>query len=139
MQVTEALKLLVGDDAALRRTLWSMDVWTGEQSAVSAAHPRASCDVCGRRDFIHLRGESRPHITLCGRNSVQIHEHSRPVDFSALAERLRPHGAVRFNSLMLRFQHGLFTFSVFHDGRTVVQGTDDPVRARTLYARYIGS
>lgn len=139
LQVTEALKLLVEDDAALRGTLWSMDLWTGEQSAVSTARPRATCAVCGRREFVHLRGEGRPHVTLCGRNSVQIHEHRRPVDFAELAVRLRAHGEVRFNDLMLRFEGDRCTLSVFADGRTVVQGTDDPVRARTLYARYIGS
>ena len=139
LQVTEALKFLVGDTAALRQTLWSMDLWTGEQSAVNTARPRASCSVCVGHDFVHLRGAGRPHVTLCGRNSVQIHEHRRPVDFAELADRLRVHGTVRHNELMLRFERDGYVLSVFADGRTVVQGTDDPVRARTLYTRYIGS
>ena len=139
MQVTEALKYLSGNAAAMRRTLWSLDVWTGEHAEIATARPRFGCQVCGARDFVHLRGEGRPHITLCGRNSVQIHEHARPVDFEALAVRLRSHGSVRFNGLMLRFEHGEYTLNVFADGRTVVQGTSDPTRARTLYARFIGS
>lgn len=139
MQVTEALKLLTGHADAMRRTLQSWDLWTGEQSEIRAGTPRASCEVCGKRTFRHLAGEGRPHITLCGRNSVQIHEHSRPVDFTALAERLRPLGDVRFNSMMLRFVYQHYTFSVFADGRTVVQGTDEVARARALYARFIGS
>ncbi len=139
LQVTEALKLMVGDVGALRTTLWSMDLWTGEHSQVSAARRRTGCTVCGRREFVHLRGEGRPHVTMCGRNSVQIHEHRRAVDFKELANRLTPLGTVRYNRLMLRFAAQGFTFSVFPDGRTVVQGTADPVRARTLYARYIGS
>ena len=139
LQVTEALKYLSGNGAAMRRTLWSLDVWTGEHAEIATGVPWTDCEVCGRRDFVHLRGEGRPHITLCGRNSVQIHEHARPIDFQALAERLRPHGEVRFNGLLLRFERGGCTLNVFADGRTVVQGTTDPVRARTLYARYIGS
>ncbi len=139
LQVTEALKLLVGDRTSLRHTLWSMDVWTGEQSAVDTARPRAGCSVCVGRNFVHLRGEGRPHVTLCGRNSVQIHEHRRPVDFAQLASRLQPHGDVRYNELMLRFEPGGYVLNVFADGRTVLQGTDDLVRARVLYARYIGS
>lgn len=139
LQVTEALKLLSGNAAAMRRTLWAMDVWTGEHSEVAAGKPRATCNVCGRREFLCLSGEGRPHITLCGRNSVQIHEHARPVNFAEIAGRLRPHGDVRYNSLMLRFTRGEYTLNVFPDGRTVVQGTSDSVRARTLYARYIGS
>jgi molybdopterin/thiamine biosynthesis adenylyltransferase len=139
LQVTEALKFLVGDRQSLRQTLWSMDVWTGEQSAVNTGRPRSTCSVCKGRDFVHLRGEGRPHVTLCGRNSVQIHEHRRPVQFAELAGRLRAHGTVRYNDLMLRFERKGYVLSVFADGRTVVHGTADPVRARTLYTRYIGT
>ena len=139
LQVTETLKLLTGHTEAMRRTLLSWDLWTGERSEVQTGTPRASCEVCGKRAFRHLAGQGRPHITLCGRNSVQIHEHQRPVDFTTLAERLRPLGEVRFNSMLLRFKYATYTFSVFADGRTVVQGTDEVARARTLYARFIGS
>lgn len=139
LQVTETLKLLTGQPAALRRTLLSFDLWTGERSEVQAGKPRPACEVCGQHNFRHLAGEGRPHITLCGRNSVQIHEHQRPVDFASLAQRLGPLGNVRFNSMMLRFQHGEYTLSVFADGRTVIQGTDEVPRARALYARFIGS
>jgi molybdopterin/thiamine biosynthesis adenylyltransferase len=139
LQVTETIKLLTGHVPAMRRTLLSMDLWSGERSEVSAGKPRADCAVCGLREFRHLSGEGRPHITLCGRNSVQIHEHSRPVDFSQLAERLKPLGDVRWNSMLLRFSYGEYTLSVFADGRTVVQGTSEVPRARALYARFIGS
>ena len=139
LQVTEALKWMTGNHGDLRRTLWSMDLWTGEHSSLSAGRPRAGCRVCGDRDFRYLRGEARPVITLCGRNSVQIHEHARPIHFQELAARLLLHGPVRFNDLLLRFQYGAFTLCIFPDGRTVVQGTSDPVRARSLYARFVGS
>ena len=139
VQVTEALKYLSSGTASMRRTLWSMDLWTGEHSEIAAGRPRADCPVCAERSFTYLRGEGRPHITLCGRNSVQIHEHNRPIDFASLASRLQPHGPVRFNGMLLRFNWQAFTLTVFTDGRTLVQGTDDPVRARSLYARFIGS
>ncbi|MGI4755544.1 MAG: ThiF family adenylyltransferase [Janthinobacterium lividum] len=139
LQTTEALKLLTGQGRSMRRTLLSMDLWTGERSEVSSSTPRAGCLVCGARQFRHLAGEGRPHITLCGRDSVQIHEHRRPVDFERLAEQLRPLGTVRFNSMLLRFTYGTYTLSVFADGRTVVQGTTEVARARAMYARFIGS
>jgi molybdopterin-synthase adenylyltransferase len=137
--VTEALKLLTGSRDKMRRTLLSCDLWSNEWSEVSAAAPRSDCEVCTLRDFRHLRGEGRPHITLCGRNSVQIHEHQRPVDLAALEQRLRPHGQVRSNQLLLRFTRGEHTITVFADGRAVIQGTTDPALARSLYARFIGS
>ena len=35
------------------------------------------CPVCVRGEFAHLDGEAQPHITMCGRDSVQIHERGR--------------------------------------------------------------
>ena len=139
IQVTEAIKYLTGAREAMRRTLLSWDLWRNERSEITAAHPRPDCEVCGLRDFAHLRGEGRPHITLCGRNSVQIHEHHRPVDLAAAAERLRPHGEVRQNGLLLQFRRGPHTLTLFADGRALIQGTTDIALARTLYARFVGS
>ena len=139
MAVTEALKFLTGQAAAMRRTLISHDLWTGERSEISNARPRADCAVCVHRNFSALSGEGRPHITLCGRNSVQIHEHARPLDLAVLGERLRPLGEVRFNGLLLRFSYPPYTLTVFPDGRALVQGTTDVGLARSLYARFVGS
>lgn len=139
LQVTEALKLLTGQPQSMRRTLLAYDLWTGERSEVAAGKPRPNCEVCAQRQFRALSGEGRPMITLCGRNSVQIHEHSRPVDLTALALRLEPLGEVRANGLLLRFRTPAHTITVFPDGRALVQGTTDIGRARSLYARYIGS
>jgi adenylyltransferase/sulfurtransferase len=139
VQVTEALKLLTGQPGAMRRTLLSYDLWSSERSEISAAKPRKDCSVCGERNFTHLAGEGRPHITLCGRNSVQIHEHHRPVDFAAMRDRLASHGNVRFNELLLRFERPPHTITLFADGRAIIQGTTDTTVARSLYARFIGS
>jgi len=139
IQATEALKFLVGARKQMRRTLLAMDLWTNERSEVSNSAPRPGCTVCALRNFTHLRGEGRPHITLCGRNSVQIHEHHRPVDLAAMQRRLEPHGSVRRNQMLLRFERGEHTITLFADGRTLVQGTTDIALARSLYARFIGS
>ncbi|WP_348268472.1 ThiF family adenylyltransferase [Edaphobacter paludis] len=139
IQVTEALKFLTGQSNLMRRSLLSFDLWTSERSEISTSQPRPGCTVCGQRQFTHLAGEGRPHITLCGRNSVQIHEHHRPVDFSAMRDRLSPHGTVRFNDLLLRFERPPHTLTLFADGRAIIQGTTDVTLARSLYARFIGS
>lgn len=138
---TEALKLLVGGRAAptLRRTLLSFDVWTNDRAEISAGKPRPECRACGQRDFIHLAGEGRPHITLCGRNSVQIHERQRPIDFAEMDRRLRPHGMVRRNDFVLKFWHKPYEMTLFPDGRAIIKGTTDTAVARSLYARFVGS
>jgi molybdopterin/thiamine biosynthesis adenylyltransferase len=138
---TEALKFLVGGASAehLRHTLLSFDVWTNEHAEISAAKPRPGCRACGQRDFIHLAGEGRPHITLCGRNSVQIHERQRPIDFGAMNQRLQPHGTVRHNDFVLKFWREPYEMTLFPDGRAIIKGTTDTAVARSLYARYVGS
>jgi len=139
VQATEALKLLVGARDRLRRTLLSFDVWTNERSEISTARPRADCQTCGEREFIHLEGKGRPHITLCGRNSVQIHERERPIDFAEMTERLKPHGTVRHNDFVLKFWREDYEMTLFPDGRAIIKGTTDTAIARSLYARYVGS
>ena len=134
IQTTEALKYLVGARGQMRRTLLALNLWSNERSEISSAAPLAACTVCGRHEFVHLLGQGRPHITLCGRNSVQIHEHGRPVDFAAMRRRLEPHGTVRHNSMLLRFERGEQTITLFADGRALVQGTTD-VGSRTLALR----
>jgi len=139
LAATEAMKLLTGAKDSLRRTLLSYDVWGNQHAEISASVPSRDCRTCGRREFVHLSGEGRPHITLCGRNSVQIHEHSRPIDLAAMSERLAPHGLVRHTSVMLKFQKDSFELTLFPDGRAIIKGTTDPAVARSLYARYVGN
>lgn len=148
LQVTEALKLLTGQPHLMRRTLVSFELWnpangaTLERSEIAAGRPRADCEVCAHRIFTHLGGANRAHITLCGRDSVQIHEHHRPIDFAAMRARLAANADVsdlRCNDLLLRFRRGPHTVTVFADGRAIVQGTTDITLARTLYARFVGT
>jgi adenylyltransferase/sulfurtransferase len=136
---TEAVKLLVGADDKLRRTLLSFDVWRNERAEVAADQPRAGCRTCAEHEFPHLAGEGRPHITLCGRNSVQIHERHRPVDFAQLSQQLKPLGTVRHNDFVLKFWHEPYELTLFPDGRAIIKGTSDKTIARSLYARYVGS
>ena len=135
---TEALKFLVGARAKMRRTLLSWDVWSNERAELGAGTSRAGCRACAG-EFVHLAGEGRPHITLCGRNSVQIHERQRPVDFAELSGRLQPHGVVRHNEFVLKFFREPYEMTLFPDGRAIIKGTTDTAVARSLYARFVGS
>lgn len=137
--VTETLKYLAGAREQMRRTLFSHDVWYNDRSEISVARPRAGCRACGERNLIHLAGDARPHITLCGRNSVQIHERNRPVDFAEMETRLEAHGTVRHNEFVLKFWREPYEVTLFPDGRAIIKGTTDTGVARSLYARFIGS
>ncbi len=139
IEATEAIKFLVGAKDKLRRTLLSFDVWSNEQAEISAARPRPGCQTCEKREFVHLAGERRPQITLCGRNSVQIHERNRPVNFAEMSARLGAHGRVKHNAFVLKFWHDPYEMTLFPDGRAIIKGTNDTSVARSLYARFVGS
>lgn len=139
IEATEATKLLAGKSDALNGRLVSCDVWAGRFQSIRVAR-NPQCRACGRRDFTYLEGEAQPHVTLCGRDSVQIHERSRRLDLGELGRRIEKTVAgVRRNNFLLRFRVPPYELTVFPDGRAVIKGTRDPAVARSLYARYIGA
>ncbi len=87
LEVAEAVKLLAGCESALHGRLISCDVWSGRFQSVRVER-NPGCRVCAVRNFAHLDGEAQPHITMCGRDSVQIHERGRALDLGVLKNRL---------------------------------------------------
>jgi adenylyltransferase/sulfurtransferase len=136
LQVSEAIKILCGCVPA--RKITTVDVWSGEIRQVAQPGPQENCPACGQRDFEYLDGKHRAPVSLCGRNAVQIHERTRPLDLRDLAARLAPLGSVRANEFALRFEAPPYLMTIFPDGRAIVKGTTDVGIARSLYARYIG-
>jgi len=140
IQAAEATKLLAGKPEALHERLVSCDVWTGKFQSVRTSRNK-DCRACGRRDFTYLNGNAQPHVTMCGRDSVQIHQGNRSLDLRELGRRLAHASAaeVRNNSFLLRFRVPPYEMTIFADGRAIVKGTQDPAVARSLYARFIGA
>ncbi len=139
IQVTEALKILLGREQELHGTLLAFDIWENHTQKVKPKRD-PDCATCGMRIFTHLEeGEPAP-MTLCGRDAVQIrHRDSRHLDLGLLRARLEQFGTVRANSFLLRFSFDSYELTVFPDGRAIVKGTQDPAVARGLYAKYISS
>ncbi len=139
LQVGDALKILARGGESVSARMTTVDVWTGQirQTAPPARDPDCLC--CARREFPHLDGKLRAPISLCGRNAVQIHERSRPVDLAGLASRLGALAPVRVNEFALRAQVDPYELTVFPDGRAIIKGTTDPGIARSVYARYVGA
>jgi len=139
VQVAEALKVLVGRPEDLHGSLLAYDVWKNRFQQVK---PRMDpgCRACGARDFVHLEGGGPAYVSLCGRNSVQIHQREpRKLDLVALQARLARFGPVRANDYLLKCILEPYELTVFPDGRAIVKGTQDPAVARGVYAKYIGS
>jgi len=138
IEAAEAIKLLTGKSVAAGGRLTSFDVWSGKFQSVRVAR-NPECRACARREFRYLEGEAQPHLTMCGRDSVQIHERRRELDLTALGKRIAPTVAeVRENGFLLRFRIPPYEMTVFADGRAIIKGTRDTSVARSLYARYIG-
>lgn len=136
---TEALKVLTRAKDQLRRTLLSYDLWRNQRAEITADKPVFGCRACGKRNFLHLAGRGRPHITLCGRNSVQIHEHNRAINLGEIGDRLKSFGNVRRSDFVLKFWKEPFEITLFPDGRAIIKGTSDTAVARSLYAKYVGN
>ena len=65
----------------------SCDVWAGRFQSICVARNRIAGRACAANSH-YLEGEAQPHITMCGRDSVQIHERRRKLDLGELGRRL---------------------------------------------------
>lgn len=146
---TEAVKLLVGDLAALDRTLRSTDLWRNEHRAMAiddAFDP--ACPCCARRCFEFLDAPVERARPLCGRNAVQIRPDRRmELDLDGIAERLMAVATADLRpgvlDLLLADERSPsghpVALTIFTDGRTIVEGDTDPIWARTVTARILGT
>jgi len=137
LQVAAALRILATGDAS--RRILTLDVWDGVLRQIEMPDRDPECDACGRRTYRYLDQLRRTPISLCGRNAVQIHERTRPLDLEQLRHDLAPAGEVRANEFALRFTVSPYEMTIFPDGRAIIKGTNDIGIARSLYSRYIGN
>jgi len=137
LQTADVLKIITGRFE--RGIVTTMDLWSGGIRQVAQPARDPDCPCCGRREFPYLDGSRRAPVSLCGRNAVQIHERTRPIDLLRLAETLSGIGEIRSNEFALRARIEPYELTVFPDGRAIVKGTTDIGVARSLYARYVGA
>jgi adenylyltransferase/sulfurtransferase len=141
LQAMEAIKLLGGYRERLHGALIHADLWHSAFTRMKAGARRDGCPCCGQRrfDYLDAAGREGTETVLCGRETVQIAP-AEPLrlDLDALAERLSAAGRVVRNPWLLRLElEDGITLALFPDGRTLVQGTGDPDRARRIYDRML--
>lgn len=147
MQAAEAIKILVGADDALTHDLVEIDAWAGLVRKVDLSRSKdPNCPCCVQRRFEFLDSPDPEAATLCGRNAVQVMPlkagTTGRLDLESMAGALRHAGEVTRSAFMVRavlYEHSGVTLSVFRDGRAVIEGVEDPARARAIYARYVGA
>lgn len=137
MQSALAMKVLIGPTP--EPVITTFDVWSGPVRQIRQPARDPECRACARREFTYLHGSKRVPVSLCGRNAVQIHERTRPLDLVQLREQLAGAGEVRANDFALRFFVSPYEMTIFPDGRAIIKGTQDVGVARSLYSRYVGA
>ncbi|WP_078549036.1 thiazole biosynthesis adenylyltransferase ThiF [Litchfieldia alkalitelluris] len=142
-QVTEALKLLVGDYESLRKKLVSFDLWRNQHTAINVDKiKKKTCLSCGENPtfpFLSYTNVTKTAV-LCGRDTVQIRPPQKlQRDLIALEKILSAQGGkIEKNPYLLSFAIGSHRLVIFQDGRVLVHGTKNISEAKTLYHRYIG-
>jgi len=146
LQAVAAIKLLSGNAPAVGHQMIVLDLWANRLRAVSTREAKdPDCPACGRRTFEFLEhGAADRSVSLCGRNAVQVRPSvvGASLDLAALARRLGHVGLVEQTPYLVRCDLGPaddLKMTVFPDGRMIVQGTADLARARSVYARYVGT
>jgi adenylyltransferase/sulfurtransferase len=144
LQAVEAIKILSGRQDQINPHLTSVDLWTGRfiNLKVASAYKEGQCSVCGKGEYAYLSGQrGSSAITLCGRNAVQVNLAGEQVaDFSAIAAKLGGVAkSIVHNAYLLKAEIDAYELTYFADGRAIIKGTDDPERARSIYAKYLGS
>ncbi|EKN70293.1 molybdopterin biosynthesis protein MoeB [Neobacillus bataviensis LMG 21833] len=142
-QAMETIKLLVG--AETTPNLEQIDIWdvTSMQMDISQGR-NPDCPACGKGQFDYLDQSSEQQVaytSLCGRDTVQINPRNKSEqDLKRKAEILRKSGKVVGNDFLLRFspEEGI-SIVVFKDSRVLIHGTNDILKAKMLYSKYIGS
>jgi adenylyltransferase/sulfurtransferase len=143
VQVTEAMKILLGRSSELLGGPLSIDIWNGRyrKIPVPAFGPESNpCPACGTRDFPYLRGEGAARAAvMCGRRAVLITPNESALDYAGVETRLAERLSVFRGPGFVRFAADGCEFVLYSSGRALIFGTGDSVKAQALYGRYITS
>jgi molybdopterin-synthase adenylyltransferase len=142
-QAMEAIKILIGGTTS--SNLEQIDIWDTSFFSMNISEGKnPQCPACVNHQFDFLDRSSslqESYSSLCGRDTVQIYfREKRERDLIKLGEHLKKNGKVTGNQFLLRFSPDQGTsIVVFKDGRVLVHGTNDIVKAKSLYSKYIGN
>lgn len=142
-QTTEALKILTGNQAHLRKKLVSFDLWTNQTVNMKVDRmKKGDCPSCGEHPtypFLQFDAQTKTAV-LCGRDAVQIRPpETRNYDLQQISKKLEKIGGeVQMNPFLLAFTYEKNRMVLFKDGRALIHGTNNTDEAKTLYYKYFG-
>ncbi len=139
LQVTEAIKILLGEEEKLRKGVLSVDLWENQFNSLEILEPRVDCPACQERRWEYL--DSPPEIGLvrrCSRTVQLTPSESKELDLAQIAQRLSERGDVTKNDYLVRCETSSFIFVVFSDGRAVIEGLEEASSAISIYEDFLG-
>jgi len=143
VQFTQLIQVIVGAGASIAANVFSFDVWRGEFKQLAAKSlSTENCSGCREKVFPGLSPLlGTQALKLCGRNAVQIQSSKgHGLVWEELAERWKGSDtAVQVGADFARVSVPDYELMLFRNGRVIVKGTEDPVLAKSLYARWIGA
>jgi adenylyltransferase/sulfurtransferase len=145
-QSMDVLKFITGNKDKISPTLLRFDLWNTESNRLELGHPQSQCACCAAHNYEFLEQEVVEPMALCGQLAVQLPSIDG-FNLSTIAPKLEEHGDFSSSETMIR---GTFseergendvpiTILCFHDGRTIIHGTDDIKRAKAIFERYVGN
>jgi len=138
-QIAAALKILVNE--SLQQELFQCDLWENHYRTVSLSKAkRPNCETCGLHTFPSLTSKSEMETSLCGRDAVQVKPARKAnLDLNEIHSRWKRAGETQRNPFLIKLILQGNEIVLFPDGRAIIKGTADVVRARDLYAKYVGT
>ncbi len=118
---------------------WMINLRVHDLDATVASLKKASCPSCGEnRTYPYLTHMPVQFTTLCGRDAVQVRgDEAR--DLERLEQNLSPVvSIVAKNPYLLSFKTETHRFVAFRDGRVLIHGEQELVRAKQLYHAFFG-
>ncbi|MBB3108305.1 adenylyltransferase/sulfurtransferase [Paenibacillus phyllosphaerae] len=139
LQSAEALKWLSGNAQAMRDTLLQLDLWHQQWMPLKVGNShRDDCPACakGHYEFLEQHTFEPAAVALCGRMTVQVTPgQPASLSFDELEQRLGRIGEVERNPFLLKYRRDAdITMVIFLNGRALIQGTEDPILAKRVYA-----
>jgi molybdopterin/thiamine biosynthesis adenylyltransferase len=143
-QGAEALKILTNNEESVRHTFVSFDLWQNEYIQIkTAAIKDDGCLSCGESATFPMlkREEGMRTAILCGRDTVQIRpsQGKQKLNLQDLAFKWQKGGMdVSGNPFLLSIKKDDHRMVLFEDGRALIHGTADPMKAKIWYQSLLG-
>ncbi|MDR1053774.1 MAG: ThiF family adenylyltransferase [Planctomycetaceae bacterium] len=138
IQATEAIKIIL-NSSAIRKELLTIDVWNNRFKNIKIDRD-PDCPVCVRGNYEYLSRSGGMRIQkICGRDSIQIIPDSQTkINLESFAANLSGIGKLEVNQYILNFANEEFQFTLFQDGRAIIENAQNESHAKSIYNEFIG-